>query len=140
MMKLPHVCSIHKLRVKYVYCIYFVTDILQILLVLSMTFQYKSVDVSNISVHVRFNLTSIQMIFKIESTDLNELTFSEDTDKFIIILFGHQEVIFRGNPVEFVVVHEIEMIRDRSGVDLVEALAFWTSFAEEVCKGFEDPL
>ena len=29
------------------------------------------------------------------------------------------------------------MIRDRSGVDLVEALAFWTSFAEEVCKGLK---
>lgn len=69
-----------------------------------MTFQYKSVDVSNISVHVRFKITSIQMIFKIESTDSNELTFNEDTDKFIIILFGHQEVIFRGNPMGFVVV------------------------------------
>lgn len=44
------------------------------------------------------------MIFKIESTDSNELTFNEDTDKFIIILFGHQEVIFRGNPMGFVVV------------------------------------
>ena len=69
-----------------------------------MTFQYKSVDVSNISVHVRFKITSIQMIFKIESTDSNELTFNEDTDKFIIILFGHQEVIFRGSPMGFVVV------------------------------------
>jgi len=33
--------------------------------------------------------------------------------------------------------HDVEMIRDRTGTNLVEALAFQTSFAEEVYKGLD---
>jgi len=64
------------------------------------------------------------MTYITESTDLNESTFNEDNDYHIIPSFGSN-------------FYSVEMIRDRIGEDLIEVLAFQTSFAEEVYKGLE---
>ena len=130
-----------KLRTfKYIYCLYFLADILQSLSVLSRTFQHKFVDVSSVGALVRSEITSIRMAFIIESTDLNESTFNEDTGYHIIPSFGPPGGYLQrlSSEIRGSKFHDVEMIRDRTGADLVEALAFQTSFAEEVCKGLED--
>jgi len=79
----------NKLRIfKYIYYLYFLANILYSLSILSRTFQYKFVDVSNVGALVRFEITSIRMSFIIESTDLNEFTFNEDIGYHIIPSFG----------------------------------------------------
>ena len=79
------------------------------------------------------------MTYITESTDLNESTFNEESGYHIIPSFsplgGYLQRLsseIRGSKF-----HSVEMIRDRIGADLIEALAFQTSFAEEVSKGLE---
>jgi len=129
-----------KLRTfKYIYCLYFLADILHSLSILSRTFQCKFVDVSSVGALVRSEITSIRMTFITESTDLNESTFNEDTGYYIIPSFGPPGGYLQrlSSEIRGSKFHSVEMIRDRTGADLAEALAFQTSFAEEVCKGLE---
>jgi len=130
----------NKLRTfKYIYYLYFLVDILHSLFVLSKTFQYKFVDVSSVGALVRFEITSIRMSFIIENTNLNESTFNEDIGYHIILSFGPpggylQRLSSKIRGSKF---HDVEMIRNTTRADLVEALAFQIYFAEKVCKGLE---
>ena len=63
---------------KFIYSLYFLTDILYYLFKLSRAFQHKFVDVSNIGSVIRTKFTSLQIIFITKSTDLNVHTFNEN--------------------------------------------------------------
>ena len=88
---------------------------------------------------IKSEITSIRMSFITESTDLNESTFNDDIGYHIIPSFGPPGGYLQrlSSEIRGSKFHDVEMIRDRTGADLVEALAFQTSFAEEVCKGLE---
>ena len=104
---------------KHIYYLYCLADILYGLLVLSKTFQYKHVDVSTVGALVKTEITSICMLFIIESTDLNASTFNEKTYYHIISDFGpHGGYLKRlSSKIRGAKYHDILMIRDRTRTD-----------------------
>lgn len=124
---------------KMIYCLYFLADILHMLSLLSRLFQYKFVDVSSIGSIVRAEITQIRMLFIEERSDLNVCTFNEDSGYHVIPDFGPEggylkrlSSQIRGNWY-----HGVEMIRDRIGRDLEEALDFQKAYAQAVIDALE---
>ena len=64
---------------KYIYCLYFLADILHLLSMLSRIFQHKFVDVTTVGSVVKTDITQIRMLFIEETQDLNVTPFNEDT-------------------------------------------------------------
>jgi hypothetical protein len=79
------------------------------------------------------------MLFITETTDLNLSTFNEETGYHILPEFGPPGGYLRrlSSEIRGAKFHNINLIRNRTGADLEEALAFQTSFAHEVCKALE---
>ena len=121
---------------KHIHYLYFLADILYGLSILSKAFQYKYVDVSTVGAFAKAKITSIRMLFITESTDLNASTFNEETGYHIIPDFGPLGGYLKrlSSEIRGAKYHDILMIRDRTGVDLEEAITFQVCFAEEICK------
>ena len=64
---------------KFIYCLYFLANILHCLARLSKVFQHKFEDVSSIGSVIKTEVTSLRLMFITESTDLNAHTSKEDT-------------------------------------------------------------
>ena len=111
---------------KHIYFLYFLANILYGLSVLSKAFQYKHVNVSTVGTLIKAEITSIRMLFIIESTNLNESTFNEETGYHIIPDFGPPGGYLKrlSSEIRGAKYHDILMIRDRTGVDLENAITF----------------
>ena len=97
-------------------------------------------DVSTVGALVKAEITSIRMLFITESIDLSASTFNEETGYHIIPDFGPLGGYLKrlSSEIKGAKYHDILMIRDRTGVDLEEAITFQVCFAEEICKGLEN--
>jgi len=73
---------------KYIYILYFPTDILHSLALLSKVFQNKFVDVTTVGSIVRTKIAQIRMLFIVEPIDLNAFTFNEDSSYHVILKYG----------------------------------------------------
>ena len=111
---------------KIIYILFFLADILHSLAILSKVFQCKFVDVTSIGSIVRTEIALIQMLFIVETIDLNADTFNESTSFHIIAEYGpfggHLRELpsqIRGN-----IFHSFQISRSRLGFDLEEALQF----------------
>ncbi len=97
-------------------------------------------DVSTVGALVKTEITSICMLFIIESTDLNASSFNEEIGYHIILDFGPPVGYLKriSSEIRRAKYHDILMIRDRIGTDLEEAITFQVCFAEEIYKGLEN--
>ena len=129
-----------KLRTfKFVYCLYFLADILHRLSRLSKVFQHKFVDVSSIGSVIRTGVTSLQLMFITDSTNMNAHTFNDDAGYHILLDFGPDEGFLKRLPSKICgsKYHDMDMVRDRLGRDLKEVLAFQRYFTEPVIVALE---
>jgi Domain of unknown function (DUF4371)/hAT family C-terminal dimerisation region len=124
---------------KFIYILYFLADILQMLAKLSKNFQNKLVDISCIGSIVKTEIATIRMCFLIDTCDLNQDTFNPSTGFHIIPEFGPPSGYLRrlSSEIRGAKFHTIDMIRDPSGVDLEAALFFQKMYAEAVCMALE---
>ena len=79
------------------------------------------------------------MFFIEKTTDLNSETFNEKTEYYIIPKFGPQGGYLRklSSEIRGSKFHEVEMIRDRTGQNLIDAVIFQKYFALTVCNALE---
>ena len=124
---------------KFIYCLYFLADILHSLSMLSRVFQYKFVDVSAVGSIIATEIAQLRMLFVTETADLNASTFNEETGYHILPDFGPDGGYMKRLSAEIrgARFHSVEMIRDRTGADLEEALSFQKFFAEAVIDALE---
>jgi len=124
---------------KFIYILYFVADLLHGLSILCKIFQRKYVDVTTLGSIVRTEIESIRMLYIMENTDLNECTFNASTGYHVIPSFGPPNgyLMRLSSEIRGSKFHSIDMIRDRTGVDLEEALVFQKTYAEAVCRALE---
>ena len=115
-------------------------DILYGLSVLNKAFQYKYVDVRIFGALVKAEITSIRMLFITESIDLDASTFNEKIVYHIILDFGPHVGCLKRLSFEIrgAKYQDILMTRDRTGVDLEEAITFQVCFAEKIYKRLEN--
>lgn len=64
---------------KFIYCLYFLADILHNLSTLSRLFLQKFVDISSIGSVVKTQVAELKMLYVTKSTNLNVDTFNEST-------------------------------------------------------------
>lgn len=80
---------------KYVYILYFLTDILHSLAMLSKVFQLKFVDVITIGSIVRTKVAQIRLLFIIDTCDLNADVFNESTGFHVLPDYGPDDGYLR---------------------------------------------
>jgi hypothetical protein len=85
---------------KFIYILYFLADILKILITLSKIFQSKLVDIPSIESIVKTKMASIRMCFLVDSCGLNQDTFNPSTSFHIIPEFGPPGGYLRHLPSE----------------------------------------
>jgi hypothetical protein len=88
---------------------------------------------------VKINIAQICMFFTEETLNLNSETFNEQTGCHILPEFGPQRRYLKrlSSEIRGGMFHEVEMIRDRSGKDLMDAVAFQKHFALAVYNVLE---
>ena len=118
---------------------YFLAYILHSLALFSKIFQNKFVDVTTIDSIVRTEIAQIRMFFIVEQTDLNALTFNENTGYHVIPEYGPLGGYLRklSSEIHGKMYHSFEMDRSILGDDLEETLKFQHAFAEAVCIGLD---
>jgi len=111
---------------KFIYILYFLADIFQMLAKLSKIFQNKLVDISSIGSIAKTEIVTIRMCFLIDSCDLNQDTFNPTIVFHIIPEFSPPSgyLCCLSREIRGDKFHSIDMIRDPSGVDLEAALSF----------------
>ena len=124
---------------KYIYVFYFLVDILHVLSILLCLFKNKFVDIIIIDSVVNTDIVQIHMLFIKQTTDLNSGTFNKQTEYHIIPEFGPQGEYLRrlSSDIKEDKFHEVEMIRDRTGQDLINVVAFQKHFALAICNALE---
>ena len=124
---------------KMLYCLHFLADILHCLAMLSKLFQAKFVDITSVGSIIKTEITQIKMLFLDEHTDLNAVTFNEDTNFHVLPEFGPFGGYMRrfATQIRGCRFLSIDMIRDPQGRDLEEALLFQKQFSEAVIHALE---
>ena len=116
-----------KLRTfKYIYVLYFLTDLLHNLFVLSKNFQYKYVNVTTIGSLIKIQVESIYMMYVVDSTDLNQDIFNANVGYHVILQYRPPDGYLQrlSSEIRGSKFHTIDMIRDLNGIDLKEAWNF----------------
>ena len=93
---------------------------------LSHLFQNNFVDTTIIGSEVKNDIAQIRMLFIEENTNLNCEIFNEQTGYHILPEFGPQGGYLRKLPSEIRGgrFHDVDMLRDKTGQDFMEAVAF----------------
>ena len=91
-------------------------------------------DVTTIGSLIKIQIESIRMLYVVDSTNMNQDTFTANIGYHVILQYGHRggylqrlSSEIRGSRFYFV-----DMIRDLNGIDLEEALNFHKSYVEVV--------
>ena len=102
-------------------------------------FQNKFVDITIIGSVVNTNIVQICMLFIEETTNLDSRTFNEQTIYHILRKFGPQGVYLKrlSSKIMKGKFYEVEIIQDRTGQDLMNAMAFQKHFILAVCNTLE---
>ena len=87
-------------------------------------------DITTIGSVVKTDIAQIRMLFIEDNTDLNCKIFNEQTGYHILPEFGPQGGYLKRLPSEIRggKFHDVDMIRDRTGQDLMKAVAFQKQF------------
>ena len=111
---------------KLIYCLYCLADILYSFSMLSRMFQYKFLDISAIGSIIATKIAQLCMLFVNKSANLNASTFNEDIGFYILPNFGPRGDYLKkiSSEIGGGRFHNVEMIKNRIGPDLKEALSF----------------